>query len=368
MRDQDGKAMPVASGATPCPRSHSSFSDGSIVANSAISELSELENVIEAGRGYLETRVVAEIDGGSGTRFPLYAIALGNPDRAVPAIGFFGGVHGLERIGADVVIAYLRHLVMRLRWDSTLHRQLESVRLVFMPLVNPGGMWRGTRANPNGVDLMRNAPLDAHERVPPLIGGQRLSARLPWYRGHRNGAMETESRALCEAVGEELLTRDFSIALDCHSGFGLVDRVWFPYAHTRIPLRHLAEIHALKEIFRQTHTHHPYIFEPQSRQYLTHGDLWDFLHLRACETAGRVFLPLTLEMGAWLWIKKNPRQLFSRQGIFNPQVAHRQQRVLRHHLSLLDFLARATCSYRLWLPEGEARARHHELAVSHWYR
>jgi len=40
------------------------------------------------------------------------------------------------------VLVYLRSLVMRLKWDSLLHKQLESVRLVFMPLVNPGGMWR----------------------------------------------------------------------------------------------------------------------------------------------------------------------------------------------------------------------------------
>ena len=48
------------------------------------------------------------------------------------------------------------------------------------------------------------------------------------------------------------------------------------------------------------------------------------------------FLPLTLEMGSWLWVKKNPRQLFSRHGIFNPLIEHRQQRVLRRHLALLD--------------------------------
>ena len=30
-------------------------------------------------------------------------------------------------------------------WDVSLHRMLESVRLVFVPLVNPGGMWLGTR-------------------------------------------------------------------------------------------------------------------------------------------------------------------------------------------------------------------------------
>ena len=69
--------------------------------------------------------------------------------------------------------------------------------------------------------------------------------------------------------------------------------------------------------------HHRYVIEPQSRQYLAHGDLWDHLYLRSRERPERVFLPLTLEMGSWIWVKKNPRQLFSRQGIFNPLVQHR---------------------------------------------
>lgn len=337
------------------------------MAERAFPELTELESIIESGRDQLETHVVAKVEA-SGIQFPIYSVALGNSDNDAPAIGIFGGVHGLERIGADVVIAYLKHLVTRLKWDTTLHRQLESVRLVFMPMVNPGGMWRETRANPSGVDLMRNAPLDAEVRVPPLIGGQRLSARLPWFRGHADSGMEIESRALCEVVTAELLGREFSIALDCHSGFGLSDRIWFPYAYTPTPLPHLAEVHALKEVFRQTHIHHPYIFEPQSRQYFAHGDLWDWLHLSTCARSKHVFLPLTLEMGAWLWIKKNPRQIFSRQGIFNPRMAHRQQRVLRRHLSLLDFLSRAACSYRSWLPTGEARERHHAQALHEWYR
>ncbi len=45
-------------------------------------------------------------------------------------------------------MAYVRNLVSRLRWDRLLHQHLQQVRLVFMPLVNPGGLWRGTRANP----------------------------------------------------------------------------------------------------------------------------------------------------------------------------------------------------------------------------
>jgi len=331
-------------------------------------ELIELERIIAEGAAHLDARVVCQVAAGN-RHFPVYAISLGNPSPAVPAVGFFGGVHGLERIGAEVVIAYLRSLVMRLQWDSVLHRQLESVRLVFMPLVNPGGVWQSTRANPNGVDLMRNAPLEASERVPFLIGGQRISARLPWYRGPLHGPMEAESQALCQVVEDELLTREFSIALDCHSGFGINDRIWFPYAHTAQPIAHLPEIHALKEIFDQTNTNHRYIFEPQSRQYLAHGDLWDYLYRRAGGAhPARSFLPLTLEMGSWLWVKKNPRQLFSRHGMFNPLIEHRQQRVLRRHMAWLDFLTRAACSHRRWLPTGPAREDHQERALAHWYR
>jgi hypothetical protein len=275
-------------------------------------------------------------------------------------------VHGLERIGAEVVIAFLQNIVTRLRWDTTLQRQLERMRLVFMPIVNPGGMWAATRANPRGVDLMRNAPVDSLEKVPHLMGGQRLSAGLPWYRGRLGDPLEVEAEALCEVVRSELLGRPFSLALDCHSGFGLRDRIWFPYAHTAQPIAHLPEIHALKEIFDQTNLNHRYIFEPQSRQYLAHGDLWDYLYQGATRP-GCSFIPLTLEMGSWLWVKKNPRQLFSRHGIFNPLIEHRLQRVLRRHMAWFDFLARAACSYQRWMPGERVRGEHRQRALALWY-
>jgi hypothetical protein len=330
-------------------------------------ELSALERILDLGGTRLERRVVREVVLRNGARYPIYAVALGNPDPSVPAVGYFGGVHGLERIGAEVVIAYLQSLVMRLQWDSTLHKQLETVRLVFMPLVNPGGMFLGTRANPQGVDLMRNSPVESLEPVPFLVGGQRWSARLPWYQGAAHQPMQMENQAVCEVVQQELLGRTFSLAVDCHSGFGATDRIWFPFAHTRKPIAHLAEIHALKTIFNDSNTHHRYTFEPQSLQYLAHGDLWDHLYQEAALGSDRVFLPLTLEMGSWLWVKKNPRQLFSRHGIFNPLIEHRQQRVLRQHQLLLDFLSRAASGQHLWLPFQEKRAWHHAQALQDWY-
>ena len=334
---------------------------------SLLPELAEIERLIDEGQPHLKARIACTVRVGA-QQLPVHAITLGNPSPKVPAVGFFGGVHGLERIGAEVVIAYLRTLVKRLAWDKVLHQQLKSVRLVFMPLVNPGGLLLGTRANPRGVDLMRNAPIEALEPVPFLIGGQRLSPGLPWFRGFEGAPMEAESAALCALVEEELLNRQFSLAIDCHSGFGTRDRLWFPLAHSATPIAHLPELHALQSIFAQSNSHHQYVFEPQSLQYLTHGDLWDHLYLRAAGDARRTFLPLTLEMGSWLWIKKNPRQLFSRFGIFNPLIGHRQQRVMRRHLALLDFFTRATCSYQHWLPKAAARDQHYADAMARWYR
>jgi hypothetical protein len=329
-----------------------------------LAELTQLDRILKGGKGHLEVRSICDVEC-RGRRFPVQAISLGKASPDVPAIGFFGGVHGLERIGTRVLLSFLGSIVSRLDWDEHLHRQLEHLRLVFVPIVNPAGMWRGTRANGNGVDLMRNSPVQSKERVPFLLGGQRFSSRLPWYRGNGRSPMEPEARALCEVVESELLSRPFSLALDCHSGFGLHDRIWFPHAHTRLPMESMAEMRALMMLFDRTHPHHDYIFEPQSRHYFAHGDLWDHLYLG--RPAGSTFLPLTLEMGSWRWIRKRPSQLFSRAGIFNPLAAHRHQRVLRRHLVWLDFLCRAVGSYRQWLPAGEERDRHRREGLASWY-
>lgn len=330
-----------------------------------LTELDELLRIVEAGGEHLEVATACEVEH-RGQRYPVLTICMGNPSPDVPAVGFFGGVHGLERIGTQVLLSFLGWLVARLHWDELLHRQLAQMRLVFMPLVNPLGMLLGTRANGNGVDLMRNAPVESREQVLWLAGGHRVSARLPWYRGALGAPMEPESAALCEFARRELIARPFSIAIDCHSGFGMRDRIWFPHAHTRIPFAKLAEVHALTAMFEQAYPHHLYVFEPQCRQYLTHGDLWDYLCAEG-RGAEHTFLPLTLEMGSWRWIRKSPRQILSRIGIFNPMPEDRLQRVRRNHLLWLGFLCRAAQTYRDWLPTGGERSMHERAALAAWF-
>jgi Zinc carboxypeptidase len=335
---------------------------------SNLPELRELERLIELGRAHLDASVACEVDV-RGQRFPVYQLTMGNPDPKLPAIGFFGGIHGLERIGTQVLLCFLNSLLTRLAWDKSLHHLLQDMRLVFMPLINPGGMWQSKRSNPRGVDLMRNAPIDAEGRVPFLAGGHRISPRLPWYRGAAGAEMEPENQALCRLVRDELLPRPFSISVDCHSGFGFRDRVWFPHAHTPQPIPHLAEILALEELFKQTHPNNHYLFEPQILQYSSQGDVWDYLDLQSQQQhPGTTFLPLTLEMGSWLWVKKNPRQLFSLHGMFNPTVEHRLHRVLRRHSVWLDFIMRAACGYDRWQATNARRCRLQEHGVARWYR
>lgn len=206
--------------------------------------LAQCEALARAGASHIELLHLGDVSV-RNAKLPLLAFAMGNPDPACPAIGIFGGVHGLERIGAEVVLAFLHSLVMRLRWDTSLHAQLQSLRMVFMPLVNPGGLALGTRANPQGVDLMRNAPVESQGPVPWLVAGQRISPGLPWYRGPQGQAMQPESDALCGLVTRELLSHGMAMSVDCHSGFGMRDRIWFPFAHTAKPIAHLPEMHEI---------------------------------------------------------------------------------------------------------------------------
>lgn len=326
-------------------------------------EHEDFKALLRAGSAHFEVQSVAEVHT-AGPSFELFTAAIGSRDPLAPAIGFFGGIHGLERIGTQLILNYMRALLSRLDWDTLLQQQLQNVRLVFMPIVNPGGMWAHKRANPRGVDLMRNAAQRAESRVPFLAGGQTMSPLLPWYCGRPGAPMETESTALLKVVREQLASRPFSLALDCHSGYGFDDSIWFPYAKTRRLMAHLPEMFALKTMLEQAMPHHDYSFEPQSNQYLLHGDLWD--HAYEHTPAGHVFLPMTLELGSWLWIRKNPRQLFSRHGIFNPIKAHRIKRVLRRHVDLLDFLTRAAYAAPGWLPLAGRRAELQQQASAHW--
>ncbi len=327
-----------------------------------INEMAELELLIKKHKDKLRSSVLAEVPY-KRHLFPLYGIELGTLNKPAPTVIFVGGVHGVERIGCQVVLAFLSSLLERLEWDSHFQQLFDKVRVAFVPVVNPVGLHLNRRANGNGIDLMRNSGLDAQCRTTPLVGGHRISSLLPWYRG-TNG-QELETQVLCDFVNSLAKKSSFTISLDAHSGFGLQDHVWFPYAGKQTPFENIAHIYRLMTLFEHSYPYHAqYRIAPQCHFYTTHGDIWDYL---AIQNGKHLFLPLTLEMGSWLWVKKNPRQLLSFSGLFNPQKKHRRHRILRRHTVLMEFLIQYAYSSENWLPHGSTKSLLKDAATRLWY-
>lgn len=283
-----------------------------------------------------------------GRDYTIPSISIGAEDKTLPTFGLFGGVHGLERIGCQVIISFFNTLLEQASWDKNLRESLKTFRIVSIPIVNPVGVAHFTRSNGNNVDLMRNAPIDAEGAVYPLASGHRVSPLLPWYRGEL-GVIEKESETLIQFVEDEMFQSNVSIALDVHSGFGMKDQIWYPYAGSTKKFPREDEALKLKELLDRTYPNHIYKYEAQSVNYLNHGDLWDYIFGLHEEKAKGFFLPLTLELGSWSWVKKNPSQLFSKLGLYHPMKEHRQARTMRRHILLLDFLIKALRNTEAWV-------------------
>ncbi len=335
---------------------------------SYLPEIEQIERRLDELKDFARVNVIAKSSDGK-VELPIYKISFGTEKPEAPVLGLIGGVHGLERIGSQVCVALFHSLTQLLLWDEHMRKLLESMRIFFIPTVNPIGILRHRRSNPRGVDLMRNAPLDADHDPAFLVGGHRLSPKIPWYRGTHEG-MEIESQALVDAVRQESFRSTSVVTVDFHSGFGIVDRIWFPYAKTKVPFPGLAHMQAFRDLLDRTYPHHFYQVEPQSKSYTTHGDLWDYLYdsyLQQGPNKG-VYLPLTLEMGSWMWVKKNPLQIFSSEGPFNPIKHHRFKRVLRRHNTLFEFLIRSVNSPAIWSDlSDEQKNKYHHKAMEVWY-
>lgn len=319
-------------------------------------------------------KTLANVAAPDGRSFSIESVELGSQDPKAPVFGLVGGAHGLERIGAEVVIAFLTSIAERLSWDRTLQHKLEHIRIASIPILNPVGMYLNRRSNGNGVDLMRNAPTESHAQAAFLLGGHRISPILPWYRG-AEGTTEAEAAALIEFVRKSSFHSSCALWIDAHSGYGLADRLWFPYARSYAPFPNLPEVHALKALYDRVYPHHVYKIEPQANAYLTSGDPWDYLydeffgnHADEKLSADRIFLPLCLEMGSWNWIRKNPLQALSASGPFNPVKSHRKKRTLRRHMHFLEFMLRAVFSNQVWVHLSVSdRERHRREAMELWF-
>ncbi|MFZ4403246.1 MAG: DUF2817 domain-containing protein [Pseudobdellovibrionaceae bacterium] len=339
-------------------------------------EIQQIYKATQDLKGLARVEQILQVDSGfyrknQPQNLPVYKISFGTERPDAPVLGLIGGVHGIERIGSQVCVSLLNMLSELVLWDKNTQRVLENLRVFFIPTVNPWGILHKRRSNAAGVDLMRNAPVEGEDKLTWLVSGHRYTDKLPWYRGAEGSALQPESKALIDAVNKEIKHSPVAITVDFHSGFGLQDRLWFPYAKTIKPFPGIAYMHSFKDLFEKTCPHHFYQIEPQSRNYTTHGDLWDYMYDQYSASSNQkgVYLPLCLEMGSWMWVKKNPLQLFSYEGPFNPLKSHRQRRTLRRHNTLFEFLMRILSSPQAWAElSAEQKTKHEWRAYETWYK
>ncbi len=276
----------------------------------------------------------------SNYRFPIYALEIGTRQAIKKnPVGLVAGVHGLEVIAVQVLLDFLEWAADPRSPDRMRELARGKVGLVALPILNPGGLVLRRRANPAGVDLMRNSGVDAEKAI-PFFGGQQVSSLLPYFRGN---TLQPESRVLFRFIDSyfgQVKNRILPV-LDIHSGFGTIDRVWWPYAGKSAPCPDDALFRTLADHLKNRRGHRQYDFSPQNESYMMHGDLWDRLYdefLAARQAKSARFLPMTLEIGTWTALKNNPRRLLDKKKIFNPTRDRKKQTTRAHREFLRDFL------------------------------
>ena len=97
-------------------------------------ELEQVEAILQEDNAmYLHSQILCRVSH-HNDELPVYALTLGNREADVPCVTFVAGVHGLERIGTQVVIAFLEGLLERLKWDRVLAEILQRVRIHFLQI------------------------------------------------------------------------------------------------------------------------------------------------------------------------------------------------------------------------------------------
>ena len=290
-----------------------------------------------------------------GFRFPIYSLEIGK-EKAVrknPA-GLIAGVHGLETIGIRVLLDFLEFVLED--GASPILKDLKKGEfgIVCIPILNPGGVAMKRRSNPRGVDLMRNSGLKA-EDAPFFFGGQNFSNKLPYYQGK---TLEAESRVLYRFAKEYFFQPDKSIipVLDIHSGFGMTDHIWWPYAKSQEKCPDDALYMKLAQYLKEEKNHQSYKFGPQSETYTINGDLWDRLYEKyrkekadADQNWKARFLPVTLEIGTWSDITGDPLKIFRKRGIFNPSRDNKHDIIMKHRHFLSDLVRLASSRLKDWV-------------------
>ena len=280
----------------------------------------------------------------NGYRAPVYSFYMGHkPDPSLPTIAFMSCFHGVEWIGGKVLSDYVEHLVRETNWDADTKAMIGKVNICGIPVVNPIGRIERTRQNARGIDLMRNAPVIA-EKALFLLGGQKLTRRLPWFMGE---GIEQENQIVLDFLRDHVFPSDFKITLDVHSAFLRHPRIWMPYASgKKVPDKEKKIFAEIRKHLYTIYRHHPYKYEKQTDLYSTHGDFWDYNFDQHLKSGKGTYLPLTLEISSFKWAIRNLLSRWTVEAIFNPINRHQSRDEYIKHMMIFDFIIKFAKNYK----------------------
>lgn len=303
----------------------------------------QLNQLCEEHGDKLEIEILEHIEN-SYYKTPMYAFYVGHkPDPKLPTIALFAGFHGIEWIGASVLMNFLDHILCSMDWDEGLKETLSKINLCGIPIVNPIGRIEGTRMNGRGIDLMRNSPVIA-EKASFMIGGQNLSSHLPWYRGEK---LEKENLTVLKFLDDHVMPSPFKLTLDIHSGFVKTSKIWFPYASGRkLPEQEEGMINSIGKYLNKIFKYNMYMYEKQTITYSTNGDFWDYNMDRHCARSVGIYLPYTLEISSYHWMIKDFLVTWNFEHVFNPAKAKEGNVEYLKHVPLLYFFLNLARNYK----------------------
>ena len=96
--------------------------------------------------------------------YTMRLLSVGEAPKDAPTLVLIGGVHGLESIGVDILLNYIKALIHQSAWSDTTRAMLKSVRLLALPMANPSGIAKNSRANGHGVDPIHPNELECWVR------------------------------------------------------------------------------------------------------------------------------------------------------------------------------------------------------------
>ena len=158
-----------------------------------------------------------------------------DPDPTAPVLGLFGGVHGLERIGSQVVLSLMNTFFANDFMGQSYSRDFRKMRLFYAFDQSPGEFFIKREAILRGVDLMRNAPVDAEGKSTWLVGRSPPVHQTSMVQRSTGRRIASRIQSPAWSLPPKFFQSSRVLTVDFHSGFGNIDRLWLPYAKSTRP-------------------------------------------------------------------------------------------------------------------------------------